>query len=278
MARLIVEEGGKARRFKLNPGTLTIGSGESATLTLESSELAEVHAELEFDGERAVLRTRPGVTPVTVHGRKVTGELKLRDGVAVKLGGVQITFESKAPEPGATSAAGATDARAGATRPAGRTRVAGSVPVRAGSGVSTRRAGQVEYQRRTITRSVIPTWAVVTLILGAAGLVLVILQKFAKSSAELGFSAGTSGLRLDHMRKESDLLGMSSLLSLRTSLEFRYDNLPGLEAVDLWDSDPNTNPDAEIVGGVNIRKHTSGYAPGTPPSAAPPCRPACSSR
>ena len=49
MARLIVEEGGKARRFKLNPGTLTIGSGESATLTLESSELAEVHAELEFD-------------------------------------------------------------------------------------------------------------------------------------------------------------------------------------------------------------------------------------
>jgi len=50
-------------------------------------------------------------------------------------------------------------------------------------------------------------------------------------------------------------LGMSTLLSLRTSLEFRYDNLPGLEAVDLWDSDPNTNPDAEIIGGVNIRKH-----------------------
>jgi len=50
-------------------------------------------------------------------------------------------------------------------------------------------------------------------------------------------------------------LGMSSLLSLRTSLEFRYDNLPGLEAVDLWDSDPNTNPDAGIIGSTTIRKH-----------------------
>jgi len=50
-------------------------------------------------------------------------------------------------------------------------------------------------------------------------------------------------------------LGMSSLLSLRTSLEFRYDNFPGLETVDLWDSDPNTNPGAGIIGSVNIRKH-----------------------
>jgi hypothetical protein len=50
-------------------------------------------------------------------------------------------------------------------------------------------------------------------------------------------------------------LGMSSLLSLRTSIEFRYDNLPGLESVDLWDSDPNTNPDAGIIGTTNIRKH-----------------------
>jgi len=49
-------------------------------------------------------------------------------------------------------------------------------------------------------------------------------------------------------------MGLSNLLSLRTSLEFRYDNVPGLETVDLWDVDPTTNPDAMIIGNVNIRK------------------------
>ncbi|MEE8467505.1 MAG: FHA domain-containing protein [Planctomycetota bacterium] len=214
MARLIVEEGGQERRFKLNPGTLTIGSGQSATLTLEFSELAEVHAEIEFDGECAVLRLRPGVTPVTLYGRKVAGELKLKDGVAVELGGVQITFESDSSKP--VTAAPATVARAGATRPATRParrrRVQASTPGRVASGVGTRRPGQVEHKRRTITRSAVPTWAVVAMILGAAGIGLIVFQKFAVSSAERGFSAKASQVRLDDMRKEGDFLGMLSHL------------------------------------------------------------------
>lgn len=212
MARLIVEEGGQERRFKLNPGTLTIGSGQSATLTLEASELAEVHAELEFDGERAVLRVRPGVTPVTVHGRKVDGELKLKDGVTVAMGGVQITFESESSKPvAAARASGARVARAGVTRPASRRRPA-STPGRVATGGGPRRSGQVEHKRRTVTRSVVPTWAVVAMILGAVGIGLIIFQKFAVSSAERGFSAMASQQRLDDMRKERDFLGMLSHL------------------------------------------------------------------
>ena len=46
MARLILDDGGKRRAFKLNPGRMTIGSGEGATLRLDSGDVAEVHAEL----------------------------------------------------------------------------------------------------------------------------------------------------------------------------------------------------------------------------------------
>ncbi len=49
-------------------------------------------------------------------------------------------------------------------------------------------------------------------------------------------------------------VGLSELLSLRTSLEFRYDNVPGLEEVDLWSADPNLDPNASIIGSTNIRK------------------------
>lgn len=49
-------------------------------------------------------------------------------------------------------------------------------------------------------------------------------------------------------------IGMTDLLSLRTSLEFRYDNFPGLEAVDLWSADPNVDPDATIIDSTTIRK------------------------
>ena len=45
MARLILEEDGQTRRFRLNEGKLTIGSGEAATLRCHSADVAEVHAE-----------------------------------------------------------------------------------------------------------------------------------------------------------------------------------------------------------------------------------------
>jgi len=49
-------------------------------------------------------------------------------------------------------------------------------------------------------------------------------------------------------------MGLTDLLSLRTSMEFRYDNRPSLEEVDLFDSDPNVDPLAEIIGVTAIRK------------------------
>ena len=61
MATLILEEGGNTRRFRLNQGKVTIGSGESCTLTIADDNVAEVHAELELLKDSATLRLKKGV-------------------------------------------------------------------------------------------------------------------------------------------------------------------------------------------------------------------------
>jgi len=93
MARLILEEGGEKRRFKLGTGTLSVGSGASCALKLASKDVAELHAELEFTGDTAVLRLKQGVLPAVVRGRSVTGEVTLAEGVPVQLGGALLTIE-----------------------------------------------------------------------------------------------------------------------------------------------------------------------------------------
>ena len=82
MARLIVEVGGTTRRFKLGDGKLTLGSGESATLTLASEELAEVHAEIEVSGDQVTVRTRKGTLPPKVRGADAKGDVALKPGTA----------------------------------------------------------------------------------------------------------------------------------------------------------------------------------------------------
>ncbi|MGK0218549.1 MAG: hypothetical protein ACI9HE_002043, partial [Planctomycetota bacterium] len=66
--RLILEENGETRRFKLNQGTLTVGSGESCTLTVQSEDVADVHLEIRVDGEDVIVVPRKGVGPVKVGG------------------------------------------------------------------------------------------------------------------------------------------------------------------------------------------------------------------
>ena len=77
MARLILEEGGERRAFRFDHGKLTIGSGEGCTLTLKSPDVAEIHCDLEFGGERVILRARAGVQAPVVNGSPAPGETSL---------------------------------------------------------------------------------------------------------------------------------------------------------------------------------------------------------
>ena len=57
MVRLIVEEQGARRAFRLGEGTLKVGSGAAAQLRLQSGDVADVHAEIDWKDGVARLRT-----------------------------------------------------------------------------------------------------------------------------------------------------------------------------------------------------------------------------
>lgn len=187
MARLIVEAGGKARRFRLNEGEITIGSGEGATLTLPSAGLAELHADLVYSGDRAVLRLRRGVAPAVVGGVKRSGEITLEPGVAVRLGRASITLEGEdAPAP----AAAAAPAQPGATR------------------ARVRRT-----QKRTIRKSM-PSWLIVVLILSAVGVGYKIFESYSADAVERGFSVKASEYRIQEAIREENFAAIFEELEL----------------------------------------------------------------
>lgn len=194
MARLIVETGGVTRRFKLGEGKLTLGSGQAATLTLDSEELAEVHAELEVSGDKVTLRTRKGTTPPRVRGREASGEVILKPGVPVSLGDVTLSVEGDAPPPSAPP--GRSPSRSGARAPrAGRAR----------SGD----AGRPTVQRtrpRADTRS-LPAWAIVLMILVAVGIGIALFRHQAGEMAEEGFDPKASQVRVENRLDDADYRG-----------------------------------------------------------------------
>ena len=185
MAKLIVEAGGSTRRFKLGDGTLTLGSGEGATLTLASEELAEVHAEIEVSGDSVVLRTRKGTMPPKVRGVSAKGDVALKPGVKVSLGDVTLSLEG--------SSSPATPKRPGA---------AGAAGVGSGSGSGTR--ARVERRRPVVHGQSLPSWLVVVIILAVVGVGFLIFRSSAEGLDEEAFSPVASETRLQERLGEAD--------------------------------------------------------------------------
>jgi hypothetical protein len=99
VTRLIVEEDGGRRGFKVGDGVLTVGSGEGASLRLTSSDVAELHAELGVESGRVTLRPKPGVLPPKIRGIPVSGPVQLEHQVPVQIGSAKLTVEyADAPE------------------------------------------------------------------------------------------------------------------------------------------------------------------------------------
>lgn len=114
MVKLIVEEGGKRRAFRMGKGVLTVGSGAEARLKLASTEVAEVHFELELGEGGVKLRARPGVVPPKLAGLPVKGESTLAFGKRVEIGGARLWLEPEEGEaPAVTPAPAALPAPGG---------------------------------------------------------------------------------------------------------------------------------------------------------------------
>lgn len=130
MVRLILEENGQRRAFRVGAGVLTLGSGPDAKLQLASDGVAALHAELEVVGDHAQLRLLPGVAAPTLDGETVLGEVEVHQGQALVLGTALLWLEDEALEAGSgrpARAAGGTAAQAASqgaapkvSRPAGK--------------------------------------------------------------------------------------------------------------------------------------------------------------
>lgn len=102
MTKLILEEGGKRRAFKVGDGVISIGSGPQAALKLSGAGVAELHAELVIQGGRVTIKPKPGVLPPKLAGRSLTNDAIVQPGVAIKIGEATLTVE---PPEGAQAAA-----------------------------------------------------------------------------------------------------------------------------------------------------------------------------
>ncbi len=110
MLRVVVEERGKRRAFRLGEGVLTVGSGAEARLRLESPDVALVHVEVHLREGVARLRALPGVVPPRLGQRPIEGEKVLPLRQPVELGSARLWLEAAEGElqgPLETSAAGA---------------------------------------------------------------------------------------------------------------------------------------------------------------------------
>lgn len=157
MARLILEENGKKRAFNLRDGKLTIGSGASCILTLESADIAEVHAELEIQGGVTTLIPRPGVMPPTVNGRPISAATQLGSNASFEIGSASFSLHGEG-QPTAAAPAVTPRPRA-AAKPAAAARKPVAAPRASGGGGRPR----VEHRRRTVQKG-IPSWMVVAII------------------------------------------------------------------------------------------------------------------
>jgi len=177
MAKLIVDDAGARKAFRLPKGRLTVGSDEGNTLRLVSEGVAARHLEIATTDTSSVVRVPADGAPVQLGGRTLApgGQGEWAPGTELKVGGAVLRLEAEgvaaapAPARGAPAAparAGATAGRAGASARSGggRTSAARTGGGRAAGG-SRRRggAGDTDEQGR-------PKW-----LMPAVGIVLVVI-------------------------------------------------------------------------------------------------------
>lgn len=174
MVRLIVDEGGTRRAFRLGDGVLTVGAGVEARLKLTGDGIAEVHAEIEMRGGSALLRPRAGVMPPTVAGVPAAGETPLELGQAIQIGAARLWLEDEAgttpapDEPAAPEATGFDSERDQRRQAA--IQAAGRRP----------RRSVVERTRPRVKRG-LPSWVIILGTLGVVGLAALLVWKGVQS-------------------------------------------------------------------------------------------------
>ncbi|HED66866.1 MAG TPA: hypothetical protein ENJ09_15090 [Planctomycetes bacterium] len=175
MTKLILEHEGKQRSFRIGEGHITVGSGAEAKLRIASGDVAEIHCEIEVSRGAVRLTPRPGVVPVRIGKEEVRGSRVLAEGERVQIGDAYLWVaaeETETPPPDEPSRkAGPRGART--AREVGRPR-------------SRARNRSVVHRSRPRVKRGLPAWAIVLLVLGGAGVAILVIKRGFEASAEEG--------------------------------------------------------------------------------------------
>ena len=153
MTKLVLEEGGKRREFRLGAGLLTVGSGEGARLRLESSQVADVHLEIDIREDGVTVRPRPGVLPPKVSGMPKTEPFEVEPGRPITVGDVRFWVEREED---------------------------------AGAGPAVRKSSARKVQRRQARKRGAPTWLIISGTLVVVVVAFLFVKKAFEGQAELG--------------------------------------------------------------------------------------------
>ncbi len=206
MARLILEEGGATRRFKLSTGKLTFGSSDKATLTLTSDDVAAMHGQIEMGEDGAVLRIAKGVVAPKVGGRTLEGRHVMREGQVVAIGGAKLSVEY---DEGEGPGGGSSGAAAGPAPVARKGAASGARSGRTGGGRTVKR------ERPRAKRSGVPGWLVALLVLGGiVGVGYAILGSTADNMAGDVFNFDVRYNQADRIKDEDPASARSDFRAL----------------------------------------------------------------
>ncbi|MFT5735376.1 MAG: hypothetical protein ACI8WY_004063 [Planctomycetota bacterium] len=220
MARLILEESGNTRRFKLSQGKLTFGSGEKATLTLASEDVAALHGQIEMGEDGAVLHIAKGVMPPQVAGRPVQGGHVMREGEVVTIGSSKFSVEydegegpagAAAPGPVTRPAARSGSARSGSR--SGGSRRGGSSSARRSGGRSEEDG---ERPRPTRKSTGMPGWLIGGLVLlGILGLGYMVIASTASTMGDDVFDFDVRFSQYERIKDEDPGAARSDLYKIK---------------------------------------------------------------
>ena len=176
MSKLIVDDAGKQRAFRLGEGRLTVGSGEQDKLRLEAAGVVPGHLSLIVRGESISI---DATAAVELGGEQLEGEHRWHGGQTLVVGEARLSFVSEGGGPKAPAGAKAprrpsTTARTEGQAAGGRRSTAGSSgrarTPRAEGDAPRRRAGAASRAR---SQGGLPSWAlplgVVVLLGGTLG-------------------------------------------------------------------------------------------------------------
>lgn len=89
----LVSRGPKAgSRYELDPGTSTLGRHPESTIFFDDITVSRRHAEIEFDGDRVVVRDVGSLNGSYVNKQNLDGPRELQDGDVLQVGKFKLMF------------------------------------------------------------------------------------------------------------------------------------------------------------------------------------------